>query len=375
MHWSLWVLLGLLGLCGCAGVGMYAMMVISMTPLGQRPPAKEDVIAPDAGEVPVPVSELELTGAIATYERRGLLVLDLASGKEAIFDVVPRGDRVDGIAGPNKNGIVLLLKGDFGRTEIVSVNLVSGEQKTIFKGAGDPWAADAAGVNLALASDANVALYMSAEDSKQFNNPQAYMTVGRVIKVDLDTGKQTALSDKGIDQPMALSADGATAYFCAWTDRDEAQRLPGGDRIEKSGGPIIAVARRAGRASSMIVHGWGAHAVSGDRVMIEDYNGRRTLHNRDGELLPAPALPEYMYGFKHVQENGVLIGKAQHIRTEDVEFTTNNGMPGPRPKDRIIAVDPEDLRVALLYPGIDPRREWSYGSWEGATSSEQAIQR
>ena len=84
---------------------------------------------------------------------------------------------------------------------------------------------------------------------------------------------------------------------------------------------------------------------------------------RTGKFVRPPIRSDYMFGLKWITGTGVGVANAMQVRAEDVVFTRNNGLPGPRPLNRIVGYDPATGRVATLYKGIDPRYSWSYGPW------------
>jgi len=330
------------------------------------PPDPRTVIAKDAHEVSVPAAELGVAGTVLVDETRAVVALDVPSGTQREVLRLTGDETVFAVAGPNNHGVAAVAVNNMmaKRHRLVRIDVATGQSKTIFERDGDALWESAIGSNIAIARDSDVAVIFVGKDNVQLSDPPAYMSRGEIQTVDLSTGKTKTVAKDGLEDPMAISADGQRVWYVAEYARKKARQLPGGEQLTDSGSPASTVFVYHDGQSQAVAPGWGATLSDNEETLVLSGNWTpASILDLTTKKVGWSPLQKHMGSIHWLSGKGVFVATAQPIRAEDVEFTKNNGMPGPRPLLRIVAVQPGDDKVALLWKGIDPRKRWSFGTW------------
>lgn len=338
------------------------MMVLSMI----VPPSKEDVIAQNAHEENVKPVELGVNGTLMVDEGRDLIAIDVATNKKFFTYSHKRDENTFALAGPNELGTVVVLVNNMmaERHKLMMINLNTSQVTTIFENKGDALWDDAVGNHIAIAAHKDVAIFFKGTGHKQFFDPQAYMSSGTINRIDLHTKKIEVLTQEGLDDFMTLSADGGKAWYLTPYPRAMAKNLPGGHLFPPSSSEAPCMVMWENGLKTPVAAGFGGVVSNSEGfASVGEYEGSEQILNLKTKKLESTTFPNYAYGIRSIPLDNVFIAWAKQTKVEDVEFTTANGMPGPRSLLRIAAFEADSDRVATLYPRLDPRREWSYGPW------------
>ncbi|HXH61478.1 MAG TPA: hypothetical protein VNI20_08980 [Fimbriimonadaceae bacterium] len=363
IHPALWVLIAIAGFVMFSGLGCGALMFACQNFLKPRP---EDVIAKDAHETAVKAADLGLHGTLLVDKINHLDVVDVETGDTSEVLPLKGDDTVFALAGPNRKGIAAVVVNNMmaKRHRLIRLDLATGEAETVFERKGDALWQDAIGESISVAADANVVLVHVGKGHTQLYDPQAYMASGELQIVNLDTGEVRAIAEDAFDTDTALSSTGAEAWFVRAYNRNRARSLPGGAQLTASNSRTPVVFHWSASGETPVAPGWGVRVSADEKTLVIEENGQsERLLSASGQSLEPTGLPDYTYGVAYIESNGIMVTTAQQIRTNDVQFTRNNGMPGPRPMARIVGFDAKTGRVANLYPAVDPRWDWSYGEW------------
>ncbi len=196
------------------------------------------------------------------------------------------------------------------------------------------------------------------------------MSVGSINRINLDTRHIDVLTHQAFEDQMSLSADGTRAWYVAAYPRAMVRSLPGGGRFPASSSEAPCVVMWDKGLKTPVAGGWGATLSDNEKLLVIGGNGdqEQALDLATNKIADV-AFPNYAYGTRSIPKDDIVIAWAQQTRVEDVDFTRMNGMPGPRSLLRIAAFETTSDRTATLYSKLDPRRQWSYGSWSSSTSA------
>lgn len=362
-------------------VGVAALVVgpaIVLVAQSFIPPNPERGVARNAHEIPVAAEKLGLRGTLLLDRNREVVAVDVISGSEKSILKLSGNETVFGIAGPNRNGKVIVVVNDMmaAKHRLVCVDIAQDTVKTVFARQGDALWGHAIGSDVALADRADIALVFVGTGTKQLQNPPALMNQGTLQRIDLSTGKIEDLARDALGSEIGLSADGKVAWYVSPGERTKAKLLPGGSELEDSNSQTPVISKLEAGKVTIVANGWGVSPIESDGALLVYGNGTepRRYDLAHGKLEALP-LPDYMQTPKWVSAKGVFVTTAMQTRVADVQFTKHNGLPGPRPMPRIIAYRPSTREATVLSPAIDPRQSWSFGEWSSLSFPGQARPR
>jgi hypothetical protein len=195
------------------------------------------------------------------------------------------------------------------------------------------------------------------------------MSVCRLEKVDLLTGAVRTFPFDVYETPIALDSTGRYAYYTAGEPKAVA------DRLSKSSG--IVGFPEAARPKTPVVHqldtvtgavkalfpGWGVALGGSDgTLLVTSQEAGSVVYDLATQKAKFLDVPDYFYWPIGMATPSVAIGMAKQAKLSDVQMTQSNGLPGPRPMPRIVAINPGAKQIATLYRSVDPRDRVIYSA-------------
>jgi hypothetical protein len=357
-----WIIIGVVCVMALVSVaGFIAFLRIEPAPL-----ELSDYVVENSKEVAVTPKSLGLIGTLIVEADSGVEAINVETGETKNCLQLAEGESVFALAGPNKSGIAaVVLSNMMGqRHRLVRLDLKNETEKTILDRKGDALRDNAIGWHIAIASEADVAYVIVPKKQIQLYHPSSYISEGELQRIDLNSGQVTVTADRVLDSDFSCGADGNTVWYTAATDRKLAKELPSPDPIYNSWSryPVV-FEKRSSTPPKPLVAAWGALLDNkGKKLIPFGHQTAKTVMNLETKGVEALQIPPYVYGIVYFSDD-LYVGRAPQLKASDVEFTQSNGLPGPRPMDRVIAIRAKTSETSKLYDSIDPRDVFSFGAW------------
>ncbi|HLO98325.1 MAG TPA: hypothetical protein VK171_07000 [Fimbriimonas sp.] len=354
--------------------GFYFVMFGGLIDIMPKDPKMD--VAKGVKEVEVDAKTVGVWGTVLIGRFDELTAVDVRTGKISRAFKGTANERITSLAGPNKNGLVLVSLADSGSgisqsTRVVAIDLKSGSTSNLMARNGPSW--DHPFYNsVAVADQVDLAFYFVGVDRRQLYDPEESLFQGKIQARNMMTGRETTIVAAAFDSEFAVSGDGKSVWFCDSLDRGAARVLPGVTAYAEGKGPVPAIFEQHGGAPRALFAGSNVRWLGDDSPLKIFTWNEELLFNASRKEKARANWPSYVSNIRRIFPSGLVIGQEQQAKVEEVKYDARGGMSGGRqPMQRIVAVNQSTKQIHTIVKYIDSMSIWSYGTYEMPTADQK----
>jgi hypothetical protein len=263
------------------------------------------------------------------------------------------------VAGPDSLGRIAFVENDMtNERHALKIIAPDGKSETIFEAAGDALWGHAVGEHLALDTRGiNIALVVRAKGMED-GNPDALLMEGELEVWRVAEHKRALPPTPAYDDVLSWFPDGKRLLYTAFMNSDEAEKL-----LRTHVGPEDPFGRK--------IHTWKrvpvVHVLNIEtgksRVLVRDFElNWRVLDLETNKSKPFKASGAIFPGAIAFIDAQTVLYWAWPTEGDEIKYTKNYGLPGPKQMKTLKLVDLRDGRFQTVSPCADSRNAISFGA-------------
>ena len=323
-------------LLGCVALWYVVGPLFLLFSIFRTPTITEDDYLHGVKETPATLEQLGFKGSVIAT-RDNTLTLYTAEEETEFYS---SDWRIYDLAGPNKQGHLVIFEINR-RTDdyrFIVLDFKTGTLKTAHQGSGDViW--DSVVGEMAMHPLEDKVAYFSETGNRQY--PGAYMSVGKLVELDLATQSKTTIATNVIENEFTYSANGDSIFFSRSTDDSQPQIT---EKVLKSG-----ELKRFG-------DGWScelSHDASSLLIFDRDRALVRSLDLKSGKVADLATPDYYFWPIAYVSDSLILASSLPLTKETAEYFPPTGSISGAHLKMRLGVFEPTAKRAAILKTDLD----------------------